>query len=159
MIPPMVDGYDEAGLQALIRSAKRLLEEGKLESILDDAKRYREGLASTLLSLENYKHSDILETYLNMADNAIKLLLKSYSTANKVNREEAEATLAGIIGLAVSADKCTLIELATDIKLRGKNRSLGSITCVSSEKAVHMVLADIASLLPSGLSEALRGSE
>ena len=155
----MVNGYDEAGLQALIRSAKRLLEEGKLEGILEDAKRYRESLANTLLSLENYKYIDILETYLNMVDKVIKLLLKSYSIANKVNIEEAEAALAGIIGLAVSADNCTFIELATDIRLRGKNRSFGSITCVSSEKAVHIVLADVASLLPSGLSEALRGSE
>ncbi len=155
----MVNGYDEAGLQALIRSAKRLLEEGNLESILDDMKRYREGLTSTLLSLENYKHSDILETYLNMVDKAIKLLLKSYSTANKVNREEAEAALAGIVGLAVSVDNCTFIELATDIRLRGRNRSFGSITCIGSEKAVHMVLAGVASLLPSGLSEVLRSSE
>lgn len=155
----MVDGYDEAGLQALVRSAKRLLEEGKLESIVEDVKRYRESLANTLLSLENYKYNDILAAYLDIVDKAVKLLLKSYSVANNVSREEAEVALAGIIGLAVSTNNCTFIELGTDVKLRGKNRSPGSVTCVSPRKAIHMILADIASLLPSGLGEALRGSE
>ncbi len=155
----MVNGYDEAGLQALIRSVKKLLEEGKLESVIEDMKRYRESLASTLLLLENYKHSDILAAYLNMVGKAVKLLLKSYSITNHINRAEAEAALAGIIGLAVSTDSCTFIELATDIRLRGRNRSFGSVTCVSPKKAAHMALADIVSLLPSGLGEALGGSE
>ncbi len=153
-----MSGYEEDGLHALVHAAKRLLEGEKFEEVLENIKRYKEGLTSTLLSVRNYDHASILDTYLDMANRAVELLVKSYSVANSVNRNEAETMLAGVTGLAVSADSCIFIELTTHIELQGRNRSPSSIVCLDAEKALHIVLAGLASLLASGLGEALKQS-